>query len=342
MTTKSDLHGFLPDARRASALDHRVRNHLADSLGDIADAIGSDIGFSRADAAPVISAVRQHPVSPQFFGLYADLVDAGFREDAVTAAACGQALYERCGAITHRLHPLNLTDADLGTGHADRYRRHINDDPELTLPMNAVDAAERQRAEALIAGATELLDAAAPEIAGELRALISQVIMVHSAASAGDPDALVFDGASSFYLWGALFLNTARQASRVSMAVALVHEASHSLLFGMTLGAPLVENHPSERFASPLRHDPRPMDGLVHATYVLARMIDCLERLLASGALVADEIEWADESLERHRREHASGLALVKKFARFTPDGETIFAAMIRAGCRHDGTCGQK
>jgi HEXXH motif-containing protein len=52
----------------------------------------------------------------------------------------------------------------------------------------------------------------------------------------------------------------------------LTHEAAHSLLLGYTLGAPLVESDPAERFSSPLREDLRPMDGIVHATYVLARM----------------------------------------------------------------------
>ncbi len=331
MGTASVLFGFGPDADRAATLDQRVRDHLSDSLGEVADAIGSDIGFAPAAAAPVIQAVRTHPVFPQFVGLYTDLVDAALREDPAMAAACARTLQACCGPVTSRLQPLNLSDAALGQGQAARYRRLINDDPALTLPMHPVDAAEQARAERLIAGALALLGTAAPEIAAELRALISQIILVDSTAPAADPEALVFDGASSFYLWGALFINAARQRDRLSMAVALVHEASHSLLFGMTLGAPLVENDNLDRFPSPLRHDPRPMDGLVHATYVLARMADCVKRLLESGTLSTEETALAEILRRRYRHDHESGLAVVTESARFTPDGNTIFAAMRQA-----------
>jgi HEXXH motif-containing protein len=327
----SALFGFGPDADRAATLDQRVRDHLADSLGEVADAIGPDIGFALAAAAPTIQAVRTHPVPPQFVGLYTDLVDAALREDAATAASCAAALPAFHGPATSRLQPLNFSDVSLGQGQAARYRRLINDDPELTLPMDPVDAAEQARAARLIAGAMALLGTAAPEIAAELRALISQIILVDSTAPAADKEALVFDGASSFYLWGALFINAARQRDRLSMAVALVHEASHSLLFGMTLGAPLVENDNLDRFPSPLRHDPRPMDGLVHATYVLARMADCVKRLLESGTLSTEETALAEILRRRYRHDHESGLAVVTESARFTPDGNTIFAAMRQA-----------
>ena len=38
-------------------------------------------------------------------------------------------------------------------------------------------------------------------------------------------------------------------------------------------------------FSSPLRTDPRPMDGVVHATYVVARMHQTISRLLDAGVL---------------------------------------------------------
>ena len=329
--TDGRLNGFGPDAARAAALDQRVRGALADSLNEIADAIGPRVGFAVADAAPLIEAIRRGPVSPGVFAIYTDLVEAALRDDAAEARACAQALPHALVVPPRRLLLVTLTDHDLGAGQTARYRRLIGDGVDVALPMDPVDAAEAARAAVSIGSAMALLDAGAPEIAAELRAAVAQVVLVHSAAPAGDSEALVFDGASSFYLWGAVFINSLRQKSRAAMAVALVHEAAHGLLFGMTLGAPLVENDPAERYASPLRYDPRPMDGLVHATYVLARMIDCLRRLIASQALADEEQAWARDALARHQCDFAAGLATVTAAARFTPAGGAAFSAMREA-----------
>ena len=327
------LCGFGPDADRAAALDHRVRGGLADSLNEIAEAIGPRVGFALADAAPLLETIRRGPVSPGVFAIYTELVEAALRDDAEAASGCARALPPALRPPPRRLRAVTLLDHDLGAGQAARYRRLISDGSDISLPMDAVDTTEAARATGLIAAAVALLDAGAPAIASELRVAVAQIVLIHSAAPAGDSEALVFDGASSFYLWGAVFINSRRQKSRVEMAVALVHEAAHGLLFGMSLGAPLVENDPAERYDSPLRYDKRPMDGLVHATYVLARMIDCLQRLIASRALTDEEQSWAQNALASQRRDFAAGLATVTASARFTPVGYAAFSAMREAIC---------
>ena len=58
-----------------------------------------------------------------------------------------------------------------------------------------------------------LLEQAAPELLAELKALISELILV-----VGPKDAKVhFDGGSSYQLWGALFLNAVRHTTRIDV-----------------------------------------------------------------------------------------------------------------------------
>ena len=71
----------------------------------------------------------------------------------------------------------------------------------------------------------------------------------------------------------------------LSLLETLAHEAAHSLLFGIQISGPLVLNPDDARFASPLRVDLRPMDGVYHATFVSARMHFAMQELLASGLL---------------------------------------------------------
>src|SRR5690606_11375550 len=118
------------------------------------------------------------------------------------------------------------------------------------------------------ASSHRLLSVAIPELAAEFDALVSQVIMVE-----GNPVAKYqFDGGSSYMLWGGLFLNATSHQNDVALIEVMAHESAHILLFGYASDEALVNNDDDTLYHSPLRVDPRPMDGIFHATYVSARM----------------------------------------------------------------------
>jgi HEXXH motif-containing protein len=106
------------------------------------------------------------------------------------------------------------------------------------------------------------------------------------------------------------------------IAEALVHEAAHALLFGFGMGKPLVTNKTDELYTSPIRNDPRPMDGVIHATYVLARMHYAGLCLLESNLLTYEEEQVAREEQERHMHYYARGAAVIETHARWTEVGE--------------------
>ena len=142
-----------------------------------------------------------------------------------------------------------------------------------------------------------------------------------------EKDSEGYFGASSFQLWGALFLKLSATAGRVEIAEQLAHECAHALLFGFSMGKPLVDNEPEELYPSPLRRDPRPMDGVVHATYVIARMHYALTRLLQSGLLTEEEAREARQRIERNALGYAEGAAVIEGNARWTDEGRAAFAS---------------
>jgi HEXXH motif-containing protein len=200
----------------------------------------------------------------------------------------------------------------------ERYRRLFLDDPALAgEPEAGLLADTRRRIDAGFA----LLDRGFPEMAAEIRELLREIVI---AAGPEDPKALTFDGSSSYMLWGATLLNARGQKNVLDTAQALAHESGHNLLFGYCASGPLVENPDDELFPSPLRIDLRPMDGIVHATYVVARMHQTLERLLGAGVLSADESRAALADLELHRRNFASGDGVIREGGRLTPLGAEL------------------
>jgi acyl-CoA synthetase (AMP-forming)/AMP-acid ligase II len=126
-----------------------------------------------------------------------------------------------------------------------------------------------------VPAAFSLLEQTDAALAAEIRGLIVQVI-----GSAPLSPAMSFGGVTSLTLWGAVTLNTELHRTPLAIAEALVHEGAHMLLFGYAVDERLVRNPDSERFASPLRSDPRPMDGVFHATFVCARLHLFYRRLL--------------------------------------------------------------
>ena len=86
----------------------------------------------------------------------------------------------------------------------------------------------------------------------------------------------------------------------------------------------------SERFQSPLREDPRPMDGIYHATFVVARMHYAMQRLLASCLLDAASKEVAKLALQRHQRAFADGIGTINQHGRLTERGAAVMSSAAR------------
>jgi HEXXH motif-containing protein len=133
-----------------------------------------------------------------------------------------------------------------------------------------------------------------------------------------------FDGASSFMLWGAIILNAEAADTPIALVEGLAHESGHNLLFGLCADGPLVENDDFDRFPSPLRADPRPMDGIVHATYIIARMHQALRTVLNAGVLEVEQAAYARSSLQGHAEAFQRGMDTIERHGRLTPLGRGL------------------
>ncbi len=294
-----------------------MRDRLAESLEYLFDQVGEDLGVPAGAGSKMAAQIRLGPQSPHVFGAYYDLVLALEAEELGHARELAD---EILAQIEHSGTRVGSID-DRSTGEAERYRRLLLADVEVA---DAPDAALMAECRKRIERAFALLDAGFPEMGAEIRALLRDIVV---AAGPTDPKALTFDGASSYMLWGAIMLNARGQNTVLDTAQALAHESGHNLLFGFCASGPLIENPDSELFSSPLRSDPRPMDGVVHATYVVARMHQTVSRLLESGALDETEIAAARTDLAAHHRNFQAGDEVIRAGARLTEVGRTAMEA---------------
>ncbi len=317
------LFAFEPDGARASFIDRRLRHSLAASLETIFDQVSAALALAPDRCAAFVEAIKAGPISPRVVATYADLVETIYQDQDDQARLLAQALLEAPPAAPG-LRVLNLTDEDLGEGQAERYARHAFEESQ-GIRLAPVSQETLDRLAPAVADVLMLLDAAAPALSTEIHHLMREVVLVQGA----DPQSDGFGGATSFYLWGAMLLNATKLDDRVSLVTAIIHEAAHSFLFGVNLGARLTENAAEDLCASPLRTEPRPVEGVFHATFVLARMIYGLDHLLQSGDFSVEEAARAKAARGRHVEDFHAGLRSLA-IARFTPAGAQLLDAASR------------
>jgi HEXXH motif-containing protein len=319
--------GFYPDPARGRIVDQGVRQALATSLDAILHAAEGDLPIDRAATEALLVALRGHRMPPGIMALYGDLVTAIFDDDRDSAEAILGVLGDpRLSAEPNGLRSVTLDSDALPQLVADSYRHHFLDGSDLTLDLLPLSTDALADATARFEAGRSLLRRSHPALAAEIDTLVTEVVFV---LPEGDTKDLTLHGASTFFAWGALMLNPEPHDDRLKMAEVLVHETAHSLLHGLTLGKRMVENPDTERFPSPLRYDARPMEGLAHASYVLARMHLGMTAILASGLLNDAERIDALAAIDRSRRNFEDGYSVVRAHARFTPRGAEIFAGAV-------------
>jgi hypothetical protein len=261
---------------------------------------------------------------PSTFALYYELVPAIEEgEDEAAEALFAELAGERPVGSAISVNPLGEGPR---AGHADRYRRMMDTDPSTALELSTPAPAISTEFEAGFGGAMEMLERTSPELAGEIRAIVSELVMVVPGEGASQG----FDGGSSYMLWGALFLNAGVPRSDIELIEVIAHESAHSLLFGLCTEEALVENSDDELFPSPLRQDPRPMDGIFHATFVSARMDWVLTRLLELEILEREPAAAALRARDRDRANFEDGYRVVEEHGKLTETGRAVIAGARR------------
>ena len=296
-----------------------MRLRLAESLRYILSQANGHLDVSRQQFEKFLLQLEHQPVSPLAFSFYSDLVLAIEEDDLAQAS---RLLGELIDLPAHAGGPVIAELADpRQDARARRYARFIDTDPSIKFEIFPPARQAAVDCRARIHEAFALMEAGDPDLAAEIRALLREIIL---AAGTEDPQALTFDGASSFMLWGGIIINANRRDGELAMVQMLAHESAHNLLFGLSADGPLVENSPEELYPSPLRVDPRPMDGIYHATFVTARMHRAVRRLLESGVLPLSLKDKARAELGSNARLFNQGINTVRRHGRLTPLGEAV------------------
>jgi hypothetical protein len=307
---------FLPSAERGRAVDAAMHAALEESLAHISERCVQDFPeISRAMEAPLGILASGGRIPPSGFAQYFDLgqclLEGEFVGASNAACALSSSLPRSHGICFHRRGSDEARDLDF------IFDKRMGDGASRYCTVAAPVFTEFC---VLFQEGINLLKSGFPDLHGEVSAILSDLLV----AQAPEGAVMEFDGASHYQFWGLLLLNPKHHRTPLAVAEVVAHEVGHSLLFGLTIEEPLVLNPDEELYKSPLRVDPRPMDGIYHATFVSARMALAMETLAGSGLLTPQEKDLALRAAKKDRENFEMGHATVMKHGRLSGPGEEI------------------
>lgn len=283
------------------------RNAMDEALWASVRELLAGLASERVSARPDGAAHDAEPASLLDYGAYFDLVLTPPAEEKVPADAKAAAIArlrrrlpaaERLKRPAEPLRISNFSAEYYSADEIERMRRWWDIEPANRMALTCATDAEFARSCEAIEIAMGHLRDSLPELHGEILEIVRDIILAKPDGS----NLIEYGGASSFALWGALTVNAETQVDWLQFYRQVVHEAGHNLLFGIAREQPLVLDDPSDRRASPIRADPRPMDGIFHAAFVSAREVLALDALLcrheATGCLSADDAAMAEDLLQ--------------------------------------------
>jgi HEXXH motif-containing protein len=142
--------------------------------------------------------------------------------------------------------------------------------------FDPTDAAAVDRSLAAVDQALSAIKLASPTLGDEIAQLVTDIVIIDSTKT---------NAASSFQTFGVIVLKYLQPFQTWTTYVEhITHEAAHHLLFALFAEHDVFKSGNQQRYKSPLRSDLRPLDGVFHAMFVLARIIYILRRVRDSNA----------------------------------------------------------
>lgn len=323
---------FEPSVTRARSL----RRAMDEALWSSARSLLEELGESSANSSDGCTDTR--PTDMLDYAAYFDL-DISLRPDTETdsevqafaAARLRQGVDAGIALEPAAAAPrLSNFDSEHYSGRQlDQLSRWWDAEPANRIGLTRASDAEYERSRQAAARAMEYLREAAPELHGEVQILIRDIVIARPDGS----NLMNYSGASSFALWGAITINAETQCDWIQFYRQIVHETGHNLLYAIARGDPLVKADRTVRRSSPIRADPRPIEGIFHAAFVLAREVNAFDALLQwhdeGGELPEDDVAIIADSLE------LSALAFWKCVETLREDdpGLTEFGDAVLADC---------
>ncbi|MBS0271437.1 MAG: hypothetical protein JSR85_02175 [Proteobacteria bacterium] len=161
----------------------------------------------------------------------------------------------------------------------------------------------------------QLLKRSFPDFFEEFQDLVSEILILNAQALA--------QGSSSD-LFGMIYKCYLHKWEKITDVFEfIIHEQSHLYVFSLNKDDKLVLNS-REMHESPLRKEQRPLMGIYHAAFILARVCHVLHKSLALNIIPETERVYCQQLLVDYKKYYLESFKTIKDHAQMTPLGEAL------------------
>jgi len=316
-----ELLHFIPSAENGLRARGAIYARLNESLRHIFEQCSGHVEFDYARASALVRRFETgEQLPPSLFGCYFALVraiqDGSLQQ--VRESLDKILFHADCTTIPFRIRPFNRSG--FSSEEEAEFRTQFVSDSLLDEQLAHLDEEVEGDTLNQLKRAIDILQQHAPKTFSEIYVLLLELV-----AAQGHPvNDVIFDGCSSLERWGSILINTNIPRTDLELSEAIVHEAAHNVLFAMSPVDFHVQNDPQKRYKSPLRLDPRPMNGIYHATFVLSRMCFAMREVATSPTADPALQKEAQKLADASRDLFYDGYRVLNDHAHYTDEGRTI------------------
>lgn len=316
----SILFTAVPDKQKTDALNGHVKEIICKRLASIIRQVGEQLNIKFNSELDQLEKFHAGIINPALFYYYFELKEA-IANGKVNEILATIKLIFNLPVILNRKNKSfpNIVSAINSEWEQNLFNKSIRKDSISDFGMkhnfeivNPIFENELQQQIKYVKSALEILE---------------RIDAVHSYSATHQLNEIkIFDGTVRGFsyqaAYGNIYIRSAQQSDNTIAYYLehIVHECAHQHLFALQLIDPIIINNKNELFDAPIRMQKRPMDGIFHACFVLARMVRCFQRTKSEfehdiNQTFLEKIDaWFNKSYET-----------VKEHAKLTDKGRQLF-----------------
>jgi len=316
------MENIFPNISKSIFLEKQLRNKLESSLFHLIG-LGEDIFHAEKYqllVKKIKALVSKNNLSGLIYSLNNELIEAAINEDKKRFIfLCDQLLaYDFTSQSFNFQHVESICQnafyKDLlikATVHGDKQNQIF----ETEVMLNNKSTFEHSKKITL--EALDLMEKELPDFYGESKIFIKELLFFKSKD---------LKHGTSFDLLGLIYIREKEEScTRIDMIDCLVHETAHLYLYVLSSFDEIVLNDYDETFKSPFREYERPMMGIYHAVFVIARLIMAFDVIKKKAVgLSVDEIAQITAYLEKYKKLFQASFPTIKEHGKLTEVGKKL------------------
>jgi len=332
MVVESSIFSLFPDINDLEKVHTKYNQHTIDSLRKLLSAYEKGMGKNYGKLHNTLSSLKPNgKLNPYFFYLKLKIAESLKNNDVKNST---NYINELKKALTNSKRSDDLAVKNIfdSSWDEDLFETRFSIDMDRTMGVRGrikkLTSKEIIIQKEKISDALNLISEVDPVYSSEIDELLSNIHLLKPEKK----NQQLFYGASANVIFGSIYFQIPTESVDpiVYYFEHIIHEATHLTLFLLFSEDKLILNDNQKIYTAPLREDKRHMYGIVHATFVLGRLVQAFQKLIDNQKvkMAKKQIKELKKTHELRKLQFLIGYKTIKKYGKLTSNGKKLLNSM--------------